>query len=128
MAEALLKHKRPQWEVKSAGIFAADGSPASEQARRVLAEGKIPNDHISRAISKELVHWADIILTMTASHEQMLVSQFPELRAKTHVLKRYVTGSLADVHDPFGGSLEDYRDTYNELERLIDPFIEGIPN
>ncbi|PAQ15257.1 low molecular weight phosphatase family protein [Bacillaceae bacterium SAOS 7] len=128
MAEALLKYKRPQWEVKSAGIFAADGSPASEQARRVLEEGKIPSDHISRAISKELVHWADIILTMTASHEQMLVSQFPELRAKTHVFKRYVTGSLADVRDPFGGSLEDYRDTYNELEQLMDQFIEGIPN
>ncbi|MGM7634745.1 low molecular weight protein arginine phosphatase [Bacillus sp. Hm123] len=128
MAEALLKHKRPQWEVKSAGIFAAAGSPASEQARRVLEEANVPINHISQAISKELVHWADIILTMTASHEQMLVSQSPELRAKTRVFKRYVTGSLADVRDPFGGSIEDYRDTYNELEQLIDQFIEGIPN
>ncbi|WP_338752006.1 low molecular weight protein arginine phosphatase [Bacillus sp. FJAT-52991] len=128
MAEALLKHKRPQWKVKSAGIFAADGSLASEQARRVLEEGNIPIDHISQSISKELVHWADIILTMTASHEHMLVSQFPESTAKTYVFKRYVTGNLADVQDPFGGSLEDYRGTYNELEQLIDQFIESLPN
>ncbi|WP_343070856.1 low molecular weight protein arginine phosphatase [Bacillus sp. REN10] len=128
MAEALLKHKRPQWEVKSAGIFAADGSVASEHTRHVLAEQNIPINHISQSISKELVHWADIILTMTVSHEQMLLSYFPELTAKTHVLKRYVTGSSGDVQDPFGGSLEQYRSTYKELDQLIDQFIEHLPS
>jgi hypothetical protein len=35
-------------------------------------------------------------------------------------------GDEAEVRDPFGGDLEEYRSTFDQLERLLDPAIARI--
>ncbi|WP_100332480.1 low molecular weight protein arginine phosphatase [Bacillus xiapuensis] len=128
MAEALLRHRRPDWSVKSAGIYAASDCPISEQAKLALEEKKIDAEHISQGISEEILEWADVVLTMTASHRSMLISQFPEAAQKIHVFKQYVRGQQEDVQDPFGGSIEQYRMTRDELEQLMEQLIEKLSN
>jgi protein-tyrosine phosphatase len=61
-------------------------------------------DHESQPLTASLVRQADIVWTMTRSHRQAIVSQWPEAAARVHVLSRDET----DIADPIGGPVEFY--------------------
>lgn len=88
MAEALLKQRaQSDIQVKSCGISAMPGAPASSQTEEVLRQEGIEINHQSAPISAALVQWADVILTMTASHKERIWSEYPEERKKHIHLK-----------------------------------------
>ncbi|WP_422124018.1 low molecular weight protein arginine phosphatase [Planococcus sp. X10-3] len=119
MAEAILASKNlPGIEVRSAGVFAGS-SPISKNAGAVLEEHGMEFDHISKQLLQEDLEWADIVLTMTLSHKQLLRQQHPQLLDRLFTLKEYVSGNAADVSDPFGGSYSLYQQTFVELQELI---------
>lgn len=119
MAEAILASKKIAGiEVRSAGVFAGS-SPISENAGAVLENQGIEFDHTSRSLMPEDLEWADIILTMTLSHKQLILDHHPQAAEKTFTLKEYVTGSPKDVSDPYGGSYSIYQKTFDELRDLI---------
>jgi protein arginine phosphatase len=128
MAEAILKSKNiAGLEVKSAGIFAATGSDASAHAKQVLLENEILHNHQSSLLRGEDVEWADLILTMTGSHKSAILGNFPESAAKLFTLKEFAGEiPLQDVADPYGGTLAMYRETFRELEELIEQVIEKL--
>lgn len=125
MAEAILKsYELPNVEVRSAGIFALDGGGISENAKRVLEKAGMDSNHHSRNVTQEGIEWAHLILTMTSAHKSMLLSSFPEHEAKIFTLKEYVAPySSKDISDPFGGDLNQYKQTFNELKQYIDKLI-----
>ena len=124
MAEAILKNKSlPNVNVKSAGIYALEGGEMSENAKAVLMQENIHHQHVSRQINKQDIEWADLILTMTSAHKEMVLRTYAEAKNKTYTLKEYVTPySSQDVFDPFGGDLQTYKQTFQELNRLIEQF------
>lgn len=129
LAEYLLRQKAgDQVEVRSAGVAAYDGSPASANVATLLEEKGIKCQHQSQLVSEELLHWADIILTMTTSHKHRLLQLYPFKADHIFTLKEYVNPEDPDVDisDPFGGDLLTYRETMQELEHLIDPLIEKL--
>ena len=130
MAAALLKEKAHDVNVKSAGLFViCENEPANEKARHVLEEKGIDAAHHATALNQDLVGWADLILTMTEQHKQLLLQDFPTAAGKVHTLKAYVASESSDkplstdITDPFGGSIAQYRETLSELESLIDRLI-----
>ncbi len=126
MAEAILKSMNlPDVEVKSAGLFAASGSPGSPLAQDVLDENNIEHNHRAVLFSSEEAEWADLILTMTANHKQFIHQQYPEAKSKTYTLKEFV-GTEGDVSDPFGGTIDTYRETFMELRELIAKLREKL--
>lgn len=128
MAEAILKSKKIDGvDVKSAGIYAATGSEASAHAKKVLEDNHIEHQHSSKLLDRESVQWADLILTMTGSHKHAILQQYPETSSKVFSLKEF-TGEHYDVDvvDPYGGSLDIYRETYQELDVFITKAIEKI--
>jgi protein-tyrosine-phosphatase len=120
MAASILQEKKPDWIVQSAGLFASSGAPASAGTKTVLLEKGIDLQHVSTQLTEELAEWADVILTMTDSHKQMINLHFPHLKGKTYTLK----GAEGDVIDPFGGSVDIYRQTYDELLFFIEKWLE----
>lgn len=128
MAEWILKAKQlPNIEVRSAGIFALEGGEMSENAQMVLAMENIPHAHHSRNVNADDIEWADLILTMTYAHKEMLIRSFEIAAEKTFTLKEYVTPySSQDVSDPYGGDLSTYKQTFYELQRLINAFQEKV--
>lgn len=122
MAEAILKDKQlPNVEVRSAGIYALEGGEMSENSMLVLQQENIEHAHISRQVNIEDIEWAHLILTMTLAHKEMIVRAFPQAKDKIYTLKEYtVPFSSQDVFDPFGGDLHTYKQTYQELKRLIE--------
>ena len=122
MAEAILRSKEIEGvSVRSAGVSAFDGIPISANAKTLIEEADMPYTPASNAVTAEELEWADLILTMTMSHKEMLLYSFPEVKGKTFTLKEYATpGDSGDVHDPYGGNLATYRTTFNELDGLIE--------
>lgn len=121
MAEAILKHQnRQNVFVKSAGIYAREGSAMSANAQVVLTEHNISTEHASAAISQEDIEWADIILTMTGSHKQIILQIFEEAENKTYTLMEYISKqNHIDIMDPFGGDIQVYREIFEQLAYLI---------
>ncbi|SFE61537.1 protein-tyrosine phosphatase [Alteribacillus iranensis] len=130
LAEALLRSKATDGvEVKSAGVYAMPDMPASDGTMDVLKEKGIELDHKSQPVTKELVDWADLVLTMTKSHHETTVQLYPEAADKIFTIKEFaadITGPEGDITDPIGGSAEMYRKTAEELEPLIDAVLEKI--
>lgn len=120
MAEALFQSKNNDGlQVRSAGIYAMDDGDISTNAKQVIREAGIDFTHSSRQINEQDVRWADLILTMTSAHKQMVMQAFPFAADKIFTLKEYVRpyGSH-DVSDPFGGDIQMYRQTFQELAML----------
>ena len=119
-------------EVGSAGSGAWEGAPASEGAYLVALEhGLDLSEHRAQLLTREVVRESDIILTMARHHRARVHELGGE--GRVHVLGEYVglAGPDAEVADPFGSDLEVYRDTYEELEELIqqatDRIVEELP-
>lgn len=89
MAEALLKHKMPTVNVKSAGLFASSGNQANENTTKVLAERNIKLNHRTQQVNESLLRWADLVLTMTMQHKHSLMIQYPQFQEKYYTLKEY---------------------------------------
>lgn len=131
MAEGILKtiakEKGLNIVSKSAGIFANEGSPASENA--VLTMGDIGIDiktHRSRFASKELIDESDIILTMTKSHKDILVDNYPEKQYKIFLLNEYAFSRKKDIQDPFGGDIYMYEMARDEIIEAIKKIYDHI--
>jgi protein-tyrosine phosphatase len=129
MAEAIMRRlleERGVGEINvvSAGTGAFEGAPASEGAYLVALEhGLDLSAHRARRLSPELVTAADLILTMSAHHRDRVIDLGGA--GKVFLLGAYAgrTGEDPAVNDPYGASLEEYRVTYDELERLIDAAV-----
>lgn len=120
-------------EVLSAGIFAREGLPASKEAVIAAAEKGINlSKHTSKSITNEILNEADLILTMTNVHKQLILDKAPELKDKTFTIKAFNGCSNAEgIKDPFGKGLDAYRECiaelYDELNRLVT-FMEKEKN
>ncbi len=132
MAEALLKSAlagagATGVEVASAGIGAWEGSPASEGSYLVMLErGYDLSGHRARLLTRELVDEADLVLTMARSH----LGRVRELGggARAHLLGEYAgrDGERAEVKDPYGAELDQYRDTYRELLEMMPALLARL--
>ena len=124
MAEAIYTHLAEGKTAHSAGVFAEEGAGASEHTLFVLKENGMDFHHQASLITPEKVKNAKIILTMTASHRDLLSNMYPEMKEKVYTIKQYVTDVEGDVIDPFGGDLAMYQQTYEELLALIEKLID----
>ncbi|TKD70623.1 low molecular weight protein arginine phosphatase [Pseudalkalibacillus hwajinpoensis] len=186
MAEVVLKNKDVNIEAKSAGVFAANGAPASRQVEILFEEKNVPFNHTAQMLDRQLAEWGDIVLTMTSSHKALVLRDFPELAENVYTLKEFAVGEdeekyntyqqkaaevemkraaflhditsfegeaeqtkreqfeaelkkdleelqlleqqlpSLDISDPFGGTIEQYRETYAEIEAAIERMIERV--
>ena len=54
----------------------------SENSSAVLLQENIQHQHVSRQINVQDIEWADLILTMTAAHKEMIIRAFEEAKIK----------------------------------------------
>ncbi|WP_433773081.1 low molecular weight protein arginine phosphatase [Bacillus wiedmannii] len=125
MAEALLRHHgEGKFEVQSAGVFAYPGSDASVYAKEALIEKGISINHASKQINEALLDWADIVVTMTENHKEIVLGNYPNIEQKVYTLYGLTEGVSKDISDPFGGSLSIYKETLKEMEGLVQTLLK----
>lgn len=114
-------------QVGSAGTSAWDGAAASDGALLVAMEhGLDLGTHRARALSRELVAASDLILVMSPHHQDRAVVLGGE--GKAHLLTDFASRSseARGVIDPFGGDLETYRATFEELHTEVARVFERL--
>lgn len=127
MAEGLMRSElsgEPNIKIISAGIFASQGQPASAYAVKALNElGVDILAHRSQPLNEDLINEADLIIAMTENHRQALLRQYPNSGDKVFTL-----GGLSelpsDIPDPFGGSIDIYRKTADEIYKRVKAIVE----
>ena len=95
----------------SAGLFANPGEKASEYSVKAMAERNIDiSNHRSKQLTPEMVRNADILVPMTDSHANMLnILGVDDSKIK----------QIGEICDPFGGSLDVYRECADELAKAV---------
>jgi protein-tyrosine phosphatase len=131
MAEGILKHRckekgRNDLVVSSMGIHGLTDSPAFELAQDACVEKGIDiSYHIARTIIGEELQEADIVLCMETVHSRFLQTFFPWHRNKIFLLGAWPKEKArkSAIKDPMGGTIEDFRRTFNIIQNHIDRIL-----
>ncbi len=116
-------------QVSSAGVYAFVGDPAGYQAIEVMKNefGIDIKSHRAKVLDDTDVENADIILTMTKHHKNMIIDIYPKASEKVHVLKEFVGAKGdSDIIDPFGQDYTAYKKCADEIEGLLVDIFEII--
>lgn len=113
LAEGLFKKLNPEYEVYSAGLSAVFGMNVSENSVIAARDYEVDiSEHVSRPLSKELLMATDLFVCLSHSHAMQLIPIVGKGRV-------YVLGN--GISDPYGGSLEVYK---NCAKEIYDGLIE----
>lgn len=108
---------------RSAGVSAFGDDPASHGALQAITDyGLSLASHHSTQINTELVEQADLILAMGTRHRHVIVSQWPSLASKVHL----ISPDGGEISDPFGGPLEIYQKCAEQLDRHTSYWAEQL--
>ena len=137
MSEGILKkligdnRSNDKLSVLSAGISVFSPAPASENAVLALNDMGIDiSNHTSRQLTDDMINDADIILTMTKSHKQIIENVCDNISDKIYTLTGFAYGTDTDVSDPYGMDLDEYRkcahQIYDALESAFPKLIDMV--
>ena len=116
-------------EVSSAGTSAVDGAPASVPARAVArVRGVSLESHRSRRLTTERIGDVDLVVAMTDRHAREVSRLDPQavVVLATSVLPDSHPARGLDLPDPFGGSLNDYEETWTAIDACVQALLDRI--
>lgn len=101
---------------KSAGISAAEGSPASVNSVKACEEiGVEISGHRSTQLTNQMFYEADEVVPLTKTHQIIMQDAFKN--------REKILPAL-DVPDPFGGDLEEYRLCRDRIKEKIEELLD----
>jgi len=125
MAEAIWRKYNTDCNAISRGVAAFDGDTLSTNAKVALQDMglELPN-FMSQRLSKKDIEHAAIVLCMSRTHADIAEQVYPH-SGKIYTLSEYAgSEELTDIPDPYGGSLDVYRDCANHLNKLIAKVVK----
>jgi len=115
--------------VESAGLLALPGNSATHMAQRVAEEfGVDLSGHKAKSVSEDLVARSSLILVMEKSHQDTLLTDFPEAQGKTRLIRHFARfGSRRrGVTDPYGLKYEAYRFCFLDIEDAVLGLVDFL--
>jgi protein-tyrosine phosphatase len=132
LAEAIAREVLPdrldfEVEIASAGTSALDGSPASVHSIDVAGRhGLDLSKHRSRILTRDLVHDADLIVTMGVRHRETIGEIDPDSLESTFLLTNFSDRHNGDVPDPIGSDLAIYERTYLVIRECVESMASKL--
>lgn len=124
--KSILADQADRWSVASAGTWARIGDPIAQRSQFVLAErGLDARSHRSQPVSARLLESFNLILTMEQGQKEALRVEFPQIAGRVYMLSEMI-GLIYDIQDPIIQSLDDYRVTLNEINRILTEGLKTI--
>lgn len=113
------------WSVLSAGTWTTDGMPAMidaiQQAKKI---GLDIHKHRSKAITRDMLQEADLVLVMENGQKEALQIEFPSHRRKILLLSEAAKGIPYDIPDPVTNLSNT--DVVSEIYELIHTGFDKI--
>ena len=113
----------------SAGLLALPGNSATYMAQRVAEEFEVDlAGHRAKSVSKALVAWSSLILVMEKSHEDTLLSDFPEAQGKIRLIRQFARfgSKRRGIADPYGLKYDAYRFCFLDIEDAVSGLIDFL--
>ncbi len=102
--------------VRSAGIAAASGQPATPEAIEALSRMGIHTErHSSSELTRDMVAEADAIFAMTPAHARAVLAVDPTASGRVHML----ASDGEAIADPIGGTQAQYDATAEQIRTLV---------
>ncbi len=109
--------------VISAGIAAMIGGRATHEARETVEQiGLDLGNHETQPLTESLVRHADLIFSMTRSHREAILAQWPSAATRARLLCR----DGADISDPIGGPLERYEQCLAQIREELSARVAEL--
>ncbi len=119
MFEKMCKENNINAECKGAGTVTSTGIPASENSVEVMREIGIDlSGYRSTSIKAILLEEIDLFVPMTYIHAMTLM-QLGVPKNKIYMFEQ-------DISDPYGGDLERYRSTRDEIYEHLKGLLEFV--
>ncbi len=117
--DGLTEDEQHKYEVRSFGLAAFGGEPASDYAVEVMqSQGIDISGHRSTPLSRYALAEAELVVCMTEAHSKVLlqVGFDPE---------RLI---VFDIPDPYKGTLEDYQHCAEKIKQELTKVYDRIRN
>lgn len=109
--------------VASAGVAATMGGRATSEAVKVIADmGLNLRDHQTQPLTEPLVRHADAIFTMSRTHRDAILAQWPSAAERTRLLSKAGT----DICDPIGGPVDRYQRCALQIRSELEIQLEEL--
>ena len=118
ISTALAEEQSLPWRASSAGVKALVGEGLSPRASAALEEiGIYPGEHRARQVDPRMLQEADLVLTMTPNHADILRRLSPPNSDKVHTLVAFANGTIEGegIPDPYGQSMTAHRASVRQL-------------
>jgi len=140
MAQGLLQKRlqelsarlREPIEVKSAGVFAIEGMPASRETQRLLAQiGMDYAGHMARHLSETMIRQTDLIFVMEHMHREEILKRVPLAKGKVYLLKTFGLSNVnpnesPNIPDPIGKPAEVYEVCFLTIKECVERVAEHV--
>jgi protein-tyrosine-phosphatase len=128
-ADALAKSgTKKKIQVFSTGISAVDGDKASDNSVIACEEvGLDLSDHRSSVLTRTTLENASAVFCMTESH-RVLINMYFDLPegAPIFLMREFVDGNDKELPDPYGQSLEVYRECRDRMEDSLPSLLAWV--
>ena len=124
MAEAILQSKYLLEDilVDSKGLVVLFPEPINPKAEAVLvSNGLSMKDHTSEPLGTEDFDERTLILTMDYAQKEKILTDYENVK-NVYTLAEYIKNN-DEVKDPYGGSLSDYGQCFEQLRALITELV-----
>lgn len=128
MAEGLFNNYFKQSKLNnasSAGISVISGSKVSKNSVETLKAYDIDiSCHIPRQLTEDMLKEYDLVITMSRSHKDFIISFWPKYSDKIHSFSEYADSE--DIFDPYGCDLDVYKLCASQINNGITNLIESL--
>jgi protein-tyrosine-phosphatase len=114
------------WQIDSAGTWALEGEMAAKNSRQVMAErGLDISAHRAKTVNAEMLKNYNLILTMEPGQKEAIQVEFPGIADRVFLLSE-MGGTISMVEDPYGRTIEAYKETALKIDRMLDKGMARI--
>ena len=111
------------FKISSAGTGAINGLPATDYAIAAAKHWDVDiSKHRSKTLNKKLIKASDLILAMSSEHIEVVLALDRSALPRAYMFKGFpqpYSAMQERVEDPIGGSLEQYNQTFLELDEVL---------
>jgi protein-tyrosine-phosphatase/predicted ATP-grasp superfamily ATP-dependent carboligase len=115
----------PSRTVASSGYFPrADRRSPAEAVAAAGERGVDLAPHRSTVLADDTLRAADAIFVFDEENRRTVAARWPWARAKVHLLPDLAADADAEIADPYGGTVDDFRETYTRITRILDAYAD----
>lgn len=120
-AEYARKNLSHLTQIESSGYFPKADRPSPDNAKTAAANfGVSLAGHRSSVLTAEAIEKSDIVLVFDEENLEELNRYHRSARSKTHLLGWLSDQRDVEIADPYGGSVDDFCETYSTIASAID--------